>query len=331
MSESRKSSATDIQKRAADWVFERQDSKNWSPEDEAKLNAWLSEATAHRVAYVRLETMLTRSNRLVALRVEPANRSKHVKSQSRKHRFSLAAVAAIALVTLAGTGAAVFLNAPQTQTYSTALGAHKTITLADGTRIELNTNTVLRARISARARSVWLDKGEAYFQVTHEQTRPFVVTAGDYRVIDLGTAFSVRSDTNRLEVALVEGRARFEAARANIRMTPSDLTPGDVVVATAQKVIVTKRPEKKLASDLAWRQGLLVFNYTTLADAAAEFNRYNTKKLVIADQAAARLTVMGKFPATNVDLFGQVAKAALGVRIESRGNEIVISKQPTEK
>lgn len=328
--ESRKPSAIDIQRQAADWVFERRDCENWTAEDQAKLESWLGESTAHRVAYVRLETMLVRSNRLVALRNSSAATVRRAERPNRRS-FFIAAAAGLVVVALAGAGSAMFIGTPQTQTYSTALGDHKIVTLADGSRIELNTNTVLRARISARERSVWLDKGEAYFQVAHEKTRPFVVIAGDYRVVDLGTAFSVRNDANHLKVALVEGLARFEAARANIRMQPSNLTPGDVVVATAQKVTVTKRPEIKLINDLAWRQGLLVFNYTTLADAAAEFNRYNAKKLVVADESSARLTVMGKFPATNVDLFGQVAKAALGVHIENRGNEIVISKRTTGK
>jgi transmembrane sensor len=113
-------------------------------------------------------------------------------------------------------------------------------------------------------------------------------------------------------------------------MHETDLTPGDVVVATAEKVTISRKTESRLANELAWRRGLLVFNYSTLADAAAEFNRYNAKKIVVSDSAAARLTVMGKFPANNVDLFGQVAKSVLGVRVEDRGNELVITKSKEE-
>jgi transmembrane sensor len=156
------------------------------------------------------------------------------------------------------------------------------------------------------------------------------VTAGEYRVRDLGTQVSVRNDRNHLEVALVEGSARFEAANENVRMHETDLTPGDVVVATAEMVTISRKTESRLANELAWRRGLLVFNYSTLADAAAEFNRYNAKKIVVSDSAAARLTVMGKFPANNVDLFGQVAKSVLGVRVEDRGNELVITKSKEE-
>jgi transmembrane sensor len=325
--------ATEVQKRAADWIFDRHDCEIWSAEDQVKLDAWLNESLAHRVAYVRLETALSRSNRLAALRhTSQASAKQRAEEISRKRPIMIAMAAILAVAALAGTGVAILLRTSPTQAteaYATALGGHKTIFLADGSRIELNTNTVLRTQIGTRQRAVWLDKGEAYFEVKHDAMRPFVVTAAGYRVRDLGTAFSVRNDANHLEVALVEGRARFEPANADVRMSPAELTPGDVVVATADKVTVTKKPERKLANQLAWRQGLLVFNYVTLADAASEFNRYNAKKLVIADTSAARLTVMGKFPARNVELFGQVAKDILGVRVEDRGGEIVISKQPT--
>ena len=322
-------SATEIQERAANWIFDRHDCENWTAESQIELDAWLNASIAHRVAYVRLETALARSNRLAALRNGSPVSARRAERPLRRRPYLIAASAILAVAALAGSSAVVLLRGPQTQTYATALGAHKAIMLADGTRIELNTNTVLRARIGTHQRLVWLDKGEAFFQVKHESTRPFLVTASNYRVRDLGTKFSVRSDANHLEVAWVEGRARIEAGNDTVRRRQADLTPGDVVIATAEKVTVTKRPERKIANELAWRQGLLIFNYTTLADAAAEFNRYNAKKIVISDQAAARMTVMGKFPTTNVDLFGQVAKAVLGVHVRDSGDEIVISKRPS--
>jgi transmembrane sensor len=330
MSEEAVKSAAEIQKRAADWVFNRHDAANWTSGDQAKLDAWLGESLAHRVAYVRLETALQRSNRLVALRNGSHPKIEGAQRPARKRPFIVAAAAILVVAALVGTGATVLLRQAQTQTYATALGGHRAIVLADGSRIELNTNTVLRTQIGKNQRLVWLEKGEAFFQVKHDAARPFIVTAGDYRVRDLGTQFSVRNDRNHLEVALVEGSARFEAANENVRMQKTDLTPGDVVVATAEKVTVSRKTESKLANELAWRRGLLVFNYSTLADAAAEFNRYNAKKIVVSDSAAARLTVMGKFPANNVDLFGQIAKSVLGVRVEDRGSELVITKPEGE-
>lgn len=324
-------SAAEIQKAAADWVFDRHDRADWTANDQSELDAWLSQSIAHRVAYVRLETALERSNRLAALRNGSRAKAENTEPVSHKRIYIIAAAGILVVAALAATSMALLPRGSQTQTFATTLGAHKTIVLADGSRIELNTNTTLRAKISKRERFVWLDRGEAFFQVKHDAARPFVVAAGDYRVRDLGTQFSVRNDVSRLEVALLEGRARFEAANDNVRMRETDLTPGDVVVATAEKVTISRKTESKLANELAWRRGLLIFNYSTLADAAAEFNRYNAKKIVVASPIAARMTVMGKFPATNVDLFGQVARSVLGVHVEDRGSEIVITKRPEGK
>ena len=80
--------------------------------------------------------------------------------------------------------------------FSTEVGGHETVTFSDGTRIELNTNTVLRARMTTAQRTVWLDKGEAYFQVKHDPAHPLTVIAG-HRVTDLGTEFLVRDDATQ--------------------------------------------------------------------------------------------------------------------------------------
>ena len=79
-----------------------------------------------------------------------------------------------------------------------------------------------------------------------------------------------------------------------------------------------------IAGELGWRKGLLVFRYTPLVEAAAEFNRYNSQKLVVADPAVARLTIYGTFPVNDVAAFARVARNALGLRVEYHGDEIVI-------
>jgi transmembrane sensor len=106
------------------------------------------------------------------------------------------------------------------------------------------------------------------------------------------------------------------------------LVPGDVAVATANMVSVTKKTSVALSDELAWRQGMLVFNRATLSEVAREFNRYNSRKIVISDSKAAGIAVMGKFPVNDVDLFGRVAKAVLGVDVTRRGDEIVVASKP---
>jgi transmembrane sensor len=314
------SGARDIKARAADWL-ERRVCENWNEQDQAKLEAWLSQSPAHRVAYLRLESVWSRTYRLAPLRGRTQD------SARRRLLPILGRVAAgLVIIVMIGAGTAQYFSGPSEKTYATELGGHRVVTLADGSRIELNTATTLRTRIGTRSRMVWLDRGEAFFQVRHDAARPFVVMVGDRRVTDLGTKFLVRRDSAHLEVAVMEGRVRFGAADGDAQSRETLLTPGDVATGTANSVSVTKAPLQKLAGEIGWRHGVLVFSHTTLASAAAEFNRYNRRKIVVADPSAARLTIDGTFQTDRVDVFTDLAKEVLGLRIEERGDQAVISR-----
>ena len=310
--------ADDVEELAAAWLRRRHFSA-WNGEQQNGLDAWLAQSLAHRVAYVRLEAAWSRAERLAALRVAAPESS----ARGRMKSILFGAIAALALVTMIGASTAWFLPNANEKSYATVLGGRQTVRLADGTRIELNTDTAIRARVTAVGRTIWLDRGEAYFQVKHDAAHPFVVIAGDRRMTDLGTKFLVRRDTEELRVSVLEGSVRFDAGGAQKKAT---LTSGDVAVATANAMHVTKKPEEKLASELGWRNGLVIFEHTTLADAAAEFNRYNREKIVIADPEIARMTIGGTFQTSNVELFGRVAQDVLGLRVAGRGDAIVISR-----
>ena len=190
----------------------------------------------------------------------------------------------------------------------------------------MNTDTVLRVAEKSDQRTIWLDKGEAYFQVKHDAARPFIVKTGAYRVIDLGTKFSVRASGSGIEVTLMEGRARLQIPNAKSGTQSTDLMPGDIAVATATSFSLTKKPVQALAYDLGWRQGLLTFHETTLADAAADFNRYNDAKLVVGDRDAAQLKINGTFPVHDVAEFARVARDVFGLRVVNNANETMISR-----
>ena len=132
-----------------------------------------------------------------------------------------------------------------------------------------------------------LEKGEAFFDIKHNAARPFSVTAAGHRVIDLGTKFVVWNMPGKLEVSLLEGRQDFESTNA-VNVKPTVLSPGDAVVATTHAIKVTRKSTDELGIELGWRRGLLTFYRSSLMDAAAEMNRYNERKIVVADAAAAR-------------------------------------------
>ena len=88
---------------------------------------------------------------------------------------------------------------------------------------------------------------------------------------------------------------------------------------------MTKRSPRNMANALAWRHGVLVFDHTTLADAALAFNQYNREKLEIGDSAA-HLTIDGSFQANNLQLFARVVRAVLGLHVENHGDRTIISR-----
>jgi transmembrane sensor len=308
-------SAIRIEERAAEWLLSRQDARNWSEADQGELDAWLAQSFAHQVAFYRLEATLDRAERLRAL--GPSLRfPQGVWPMMLKVAAGLAAVAVIGF---AATG--YFLSPPGTP-YQTSVGNREILSLYDGSQIELNTDSALRIAQDGTQRKAWLDKGEAFFQIKHDPHRPFVVETGNATVRDLGTKFSLREFPDRLEVMLIEGSASVETRDGSHSAV---LKPGDFAVARTDTIRVTRKSHQQLADKLGWRRGVLMFRYATLAQAAAEFNRYNHTKIVIDDPKVARLTIYGAFAANDVAAFADAAQAYFKLHIENRDGQVVLS------
>lgn len=307
------SNAMAIEAQAALWVQRRQ-FWDWSASDQAELDAWLLQSTAHEVAFIRLMAGYSRTDRLVALRAPRVDR---------RLMGRLARVAAgLALAAAFGTWAMRTAEPVQT-TYTTPVGGRQTVMLADGSRIDLNTNSILRLSGDRAHRIAFLDKGEAYFQIKHDALHPFTVMVSDHRITDLGTKFLVRTSSNRLDVTLVEGRARVDS-RDNPRSV--DLEPGDEVVATTGKITTIRKTVEDVRDQLGWRRGVIVFKHTTLTDAAAEFNRYNPNRIIVGSGAVAALKIDGTFPSDDPDAFVEITRDILHLRAERRGSDVVLTK-----
>jgi transmembrane sensor len=313
------SRSTAIEAAAAHWL-QRRRFWNWSEDDQRQLDEWLSLSGSHRVAYWRLKAGFERSNRLSALQ-SPGEFGRPAPAERERLWPLLRRTAAgLAVVAACGIASVQFFPKHEGKIYETDVGGRQTIVLTDGSKIDLNTGTLVRVK----GRSAELLRGEAFFQITHDAARPFVVTAGSHRITDLGTKFAVRAAGESLEVSLVQGRARIDVPGAPSQKA-AVLEPGDVAVATANRISVNRKSQQDLVGALGWRRGVLVFHQTTLADAAAEFNRYNSKKLVVSDPQAARLTIGATFPTDDIESFARTAKNVFGLRVEDRGSEIVIS------
>lgn len=313
-----------IEVRAAHWL-RKSELGDWREEDDAALNAWLAESMNHAVAYWRLKAAWKRAERISA--IQQAVEIKPAPAPRRPYwPFLLGAAASIAAAAVIAIGLPLLQPKQDVQSYATEVGGRETVSFSDGTRIELNTDTAVRARMTTQERTVWLDRGEAYFQVKHDTAHPLTVFVAGHRVTDLGTEFLVRDDANYLEVALLKGRARVDNVKAPKAAPSVLLAPGDVALATTDAMSVTRMNTQDLQSQLGWRRGVLVFYHTTLGDAVAELNRYNHQKITVADAAAAQLRINGTFPANNAELFGRVAQVVLKLHVENKGGEIVISR-----
>jgi transmembrane sensor len=314
----------EIQTAAANWVVERQTSPDWDRDNQAALEAWLSQSVLHRVAFVRFDDAWHRSRRLAALR--RPGRGKVAMAVLQKMNPVLRRIATAALgVAILGVGLVLLRPVPTAQVFSTSIGERETIILGDGSRIELNTDTALRVRDAADRRTVWLDRGEALFQIKHDIHRLLVVYAGDRRVTDFGTEFVVRRDADRLKVALLEGRVIVGSVRS---IGPDTiLEPGTVLLASGGHVSITKASPRTLTDALSWRRGLLVFNRASLEDAALEFNRYNREEIVIADPAVGQLVFDGSLPANNPEELAQIAHSFFGLSSERANGKIIIYRR----
>lgn len=315
-------SADFIGDQAAEWLL-KQGTSEWSIQDQVKFDAWLDQSHHHMAAYWRLKAGWARSERLAALKPSQMRPEKVAKRQSMRPSLRFAALASI--VVIAG-GALAYNSMSHTRTVATAVGQRAKFTLADGTRIELNTNSLIVAKFTPWTRKVELERGEAFFDVHHDATRPFEVLAGGHRITDIGTQFSVREGRNGLKVTLIEGRARLETVSPALQHHATDLLPGDIAVVTANAMSVTKMPARALSERLAWRTGKLVFDHVTLGEAASEFNRYNSTKIVVAPDVA-DLQINGIFDAGSIGPFTRTAQFAFNLSIEKRGNEIVVFRK----
>lgn len=312
------SAAADIEARAAQWLLQ-QEEPDWTEADQRELDTWLEASTAHQAAFWRLEHGWRRADRLAARGTAPEPPMRRRIPLSR--RFAALAASLVAVV----GGATFWLTyEPSRETYTTRIGGHEVVPLPDGTRVELNTDTRLRSEITAERRAVWLDKGEAYFDVAHDAAKPFVIYAGKRQVTVLGTKFSVRRTGDQIQVTVVEGKVRVDALQAE-PAPPVVLTPGQIAIAKDAAVLVTPKSVEAAATELSWRQGMLVFDHFTVARAAEEFNRYNRRKIVVTSAQAGAIPIGGTFEVENVDGFVELLEQGYGLKIEKTDDEVKIT------
>lgn len=318
----------EIERQAAAWLA-RKDSQRWSATEQTELDHWLALATAHRVAYLRLAAAWATADGAGPAAPAPAAPPPvpPIDESARRSppRFSPLRVAAAILVTVGACAALLAVKGDLAEVrYETRLGGHQTHALKDGSTVTLNTATLVRARVGDGERTVWLDKGEAYFDVAHDTAHPFVVIAGAEKITVLGTSFAVRHEADATRVVVIDGRVRVERARLPAQ-PPVVLVKRQKLLATPTHMLKSDESDAGIEQAMSWRQGKLVFDQATLDYAAGEFNRYNKKKLVMADAEAGKLQVGGRFDANNVKGFANLLQQGFGLHLRETDDTITVS------
>ncbi len=312
--------------RASEWIA-RQDRRELSAEERRSLDRWLDESPAHRVAYLRLESAWVRAERLRALQSRSATRpmfrwtdvlARWAAAPTRRSLSMLASGCAAALVAIVWS---IWPARDGLRDYSTPIGAREVVVLADGSKLTLNTSTRLSTIVDAHERTVWLKDGEAFFDVAHDASRPFVIVVDRRRIVVTGTMFSVRRDGERLDVTVLEGRVQVQSEDTPLTL----ISKNESAIGVGANVLVTPQSEAHSRAAVGWLQGRLFFDQMTLADAAAQFNRYNRKKIVIADLDAGNIRIGGSFEAANVDAFARLVQTGFGLVIRETGNTVTIA------
>jgi transmembrane sensor len=287
---------------------------------EAAFKAWLAEDVVHARAFARVtETwdIIPGAAQLDTVRATAKTRSR---------RRVLEALAACLL--LAAIGGGVILYELRDPVYQTMVGGRQTVMLEDGTRITLNTDTRLTVAYTKTERRIVLSHGEATFKDTEDPQRPFIVQAGDRKVLALGTAFDVRSDPRLLQVTLMEGQVEV-----------SPVGPGQVGARVDEKAVLspgermTVRPGGEQTLDrpnleeiTAWQRGQVMFDNATLAEVMAELNRYGNTHVRLDDPALAQLRVSGVFTTRDPIEAARAVARLHSLNIVSSGQGLVITR-----
>lgn len=309
---------------AAALLLVRQDAGDDS-RDEAVFDEWLTADPKHAEAWVRACNAWTAFDGADAPDLEVLRQREEPEERQSRRRWGFAIAASVTVI--AATGGAMLLDRqggtgfggpagtqvaaadPARLMLTTAKGERRSFQLADASTITLNTDSAVAVAFRPGGeRRLELVRGQAFFKVARDKTRPFVVAADGQTVTALGTRFEVRTDAASLRVVLVEGRVSVAPARG-----------AQVVMRAGQQLVAGPKGVTLSDADVAevedWQRGVVTFKGTTLAAAVTELNRYSRAQLKVDDPRIARLTVSGVFQTNDARRFARTIAEIYPVRV----------------
>ena len=326
----------------------------------ARFDEWLRQSPEHIQAYLEVsvgwselptadpdrridvQALIGRARASEEENIIPFSTMERTEQRSERRGWKFAVAASIAALAIL-IGAPAWIEAYHLGEYSTGVGEQRTLSLADGSTVILNALTTVRVRYSEAAREVDLLRGQAYFHDTQDLRRPFVVRSGGTIVRAIGTQFDVYRKSSGTVVTVVEGRVAVadrlvpqpqadnsspdsgSAGRKRLAFVPVLVSAGQQVIVTAQVVELPKPADIRAAT--AWVERRLVFDNTPLADVAAQFNLYSSRRLVIADPGLRALCVSGVYSSADPESLIGFLRAQQGLRVIENPKEITVSRR----
>lgn len=241
-----------------------------------------------------------------------------------------AAIAAALLIGILGAGGTWWSNRPDD--YQTAVGERRVVTLVDGSRLSLDSDSEVTVRYGKHARDLRLLRGQARFDVTHDRVRPFSVVAGKQKVIATGTAFNIDMAGPKVLVTLIEGRVlvvdendgsaiaspRVVELRVGQQMSTGTAAAPQIVPVNLQHVT-------------AWTVGHIMFDDEPLSSVVERVNRYGGTQIVIADPQVGAMKISGVFNSGDVLGFVEIVTHYLPVRAVSEGTNTIALQSDVKK
>jgi transmembrane sensor len=307
-----------VRAEAAAWLA-RLRSEERTAQDEQGFRAWLAESEAHRAAFEATNSvfeMAGAARRGVARAQVPVVTRRHVLRTG------------VGLAAASVAGVVVYLRSGTT--YATEIGEQRDVSLEDGTRVRLDTDSEIRVSMNEELRRVQLRRGRAHFDVADDSKRPFAVIARDRLVTAAHAEFDVSLDGVLVSVLPQTGSVQIgdESPAAGL-VIPRTIMPGQLVVFAEDKLVRAEQPEMKRA--VAWRYGRLALYEEPLAEAVAQMNRYTRRSIVILDPEIAQLRISGNYSVGDAQAFATSISVLLPVEVGLERDRITLRAASEER
>lgn len=334
---------------AAEWMV-LLDSSECTAADRMAFAQWLGEDPLHKWGFeelsevwARLQTLTDASQfddvpNVTALPGRKTAERRLHKSAAPARRREWSTLAAVAVIVL-GTVLHFLSDAPS-KLHETRVGELRAIALEDGSTIELNAMSAVEVRFGERRREVELANGEAVFDVRPDG-RPFLVRTPLATLSVIGTQFAVHATPSLVEVSVLEGLVSVSPGGS---MTALSEVASDVMIrftdeiallGAGQRIELTRETQKylsitpdRIAEELSWRQGEVVFTDRPLMSVLSEMRRYIGTPIFIGDPALNSLRISGRFGTGDVDGFLTELSGRYGIVVERPDDRLVILRLP---